>query len=63
MKRVETARDLMRRMTEAGQHRVKTVSRSKNGEVREHFEGGRTVGFSFHYRDGSHEYKAVKHPL
>jgi len=63
MRRVETARDLLRRIHEAGKHRVKTISKSTNGEVREHFEDGRSVGFSFHYPDGTHEYREVKNPI
>jgi hypothetical protein len=57
-----SAADLLRRINEVGKHRVKTVSRSINGRVDEHFENGRSVGFSFHYLNGEHEYRAVKHP-
>jgi hypothetical protein len=55
-----SATDLMRMMDEVGQHKVRTISRNKNGEVREHFENGRSVGFSFHYSNGHHEYRPVK---
>ena len=55
-----TARDLLKKIDETGKHRVKTVSVSCNGRVDEHFMNGRSVGFSFHYPDGRHEYREVK---
>lgn len=61
MRRSEmTAVELLQRMNESGKHRVRTISRSKNGRVDEHFQDGKSVGFSFHYPNGEHEYRKVK---
>jgi len=58
-----TAADLLRMISESGKRRTKKISESKNGVVIEHIEGGRTVGFSFHYPNGGHEYREVNNSL
>jgi hypothetical protein len=58
-----SARGLLRVIDQVGKHRTKTISESRNGRVDEHFENGKTVGFSSHYSDGRHEYRKVKHPI